>query len=219
MADVDCFSRDARDRRQRSCAARRNGERRSRSVHGSGHPRAGSGRRRRAPRARPGRGGQASRDIEPQQAQHSERNLAGQIEIAIAKGDEDLARAGIARQVDIEDQIPVLQRSLQDAMEQGKELEGYVMALLAKKREMEWRLRDFVASRARARREPPRRFARATLGARGQGRACRLGLRSCAERDRPGSQASRRRSIRTHPSCMSCRSWPGAIGSTNVLRH
>jgi phage shock protein A len=76
--------------------------------------------------------------------------LAGQVEIAMAKGDEDLARAGIARQVDIEDQIPVLQRSLQDAVDRGRELEGYVVALLAKKREMESALQDFIAARAAA---------------------------------------------------------------------
>src|SRR5262249_38663051 len=76
--------------------------------------------------------------------------LAGQIEIAVAKGDEALARAGIAKQVDIEDQIPVLQRSLQDAIERSKELEGYVVALLAKKREMESALQDFIAARATA---------------------------------------------------------------------
>src|SRR5262245_12982557 len=76
--------------------------------------------------------------------------LAGQIEIAMAKGDETLARAGIAKQVDIEDQIPVLQRSLQNAIDHGKELEGYIAALLAKKREMESALQDFMAARAAA---------------------------------------------------------------------
>src|SRR5262245_6428948 len=74
--------------------------------------------------------------------------LAGQIEIAMTKGDEVLARAGIAKQVDIEDQLPVLQRSLQNAIDQGKELEGYIVALLAKKREMESALQDFVAAQA-----------------------------------------------------------------------
>src|SRR5579871_1620001 len=76
--------------------------------------------------------------------------LGGQIEIAMAKGDETLARAGIARQVDIEDQIPVLQHSLSDAMDHSKELEAYIAALLAKKREMEQVLQDFVAARASA---------------------------------------------------------------------
>lgn len=76
--------------------------------------------------------------------------LAGQIELAMSKGDEVLARAGIAKQVDIEDQIPVLQQSLQDAIARGKELEGYIAALLAKKREMNSALRDFLAARAAA---------------------------------------------------------------------
>jgi phage shock protein A len=76
--------------------------------------------------------------------------LAGQIELAMSKGDEVLARAGIAKQVDIEDQIPVLQQSLQDAIARGKELESYIAALLAKKREMNSALRDFLAARAAA---------------------------------------------------------------------
>jgi phage shock protein A len=74
--------------------------------------------------------------------------LASQIEIAVAKGDEALARAGIAKQVDIEDQIPVLQRSLHDAIDRSSELEGYIAALAAKKREMESALQDFIAARA-----------------------------------------------------------------------
>jgi phage shock protein A len=76
--------------------------------------------------------------------------LGEQIEIAMGKGDEALARAGIARQVDIDDQIPVLQRSLQDSVNRGGELEGYIAALTAKKREMESALQDFIAARAAA---------------------------------------------------------------------
>jgi phage shock protein A len=76
--------------------------------------------------------------------------LAEQIEIAMAKGDEALARAGIAKQIDIDDQIPVLQRSLQDAIGRGNELEGYIAALLAKKREMESALQDFMSAQAAA---------------------------------------------------------------------
>jgi phage shock protein A len=76
--------------------------------------------------------------------------LAEQIEIAMAKGDEALARAGIAKQIDIDDQMPVLQRSLQDTIGRGNELEGYIAALLAKKREMESALQDFIAARAAA---------------------------------------------------------------------
>jgi phage shock protein A len=51
-------------------------------------------------------------------------SLSEQIEIAMSKGDEGLARAGISKQIDIDDQIPVLQRSLQDAAGRGSELEG-----------------------------------------------------------------------------------------------
>ena len=74
--------------------------------------------------------------------------LAEQTELAVAKGDETLARAGIAKQVDIEDQIPVLQHSLQDAVERGRDLEGYIAALMAKKREMESAFQEFLASSA-----------------------------------------------------------------------
>src|SRR5262245_4697953 len=76
--------------------------------------------------------------------------LADQVDIAMAKGDEALARAGIARQVDIDDQIPVLQRSLQESVGRGNELEGYIAALAAKKREMESALQDFIAAKAAA---------------------------------------------------------------------
>ena len=76
--------------------------------------------------------------------------LAEQTDIAVAKGDETLARAGIAKQIDIDDQIPVLQRSLQDAFARGGELEGFIAALTAKKREMESALQDFIAARATA---------------------------------------------------------------------
>jgi phage shock protein A len=74
--------------------------------------------------------------------------LGEQIDIAMGKGDETLARAGIARQLDIDDQLPVLQHSLQEAVGRGKELEGYIAALLAKKREMESALQDFIAAQA-----------------------------------------------------------------------
>jgi phage shock protein A len=76
--------------------------------------------------------------------------LSEQIEIAMTKGDEVLARAGIAKQIDIDDQIPVLQRSLQEAIGRGSELEGYIAALLAKKREMESALQDYICARAAA---------------------------------------------------------------------
>ena len=74
--------------------------------------------------------------------------LAAQIEAALGQGREDLARAGLEKQLNIEDQVPVLQKSLADQRDTGKELEGYIAALLAKKREMEQALRDYVSARA-----------------------------------------------------------------------
>jgi phage shock protein A len=76
--------------------------------------------------------------------------LGGHIETALAQGREDLARAGLEKQINIEDQMPVLQKSLAEQQERGKELEGYITALVAKKREMEQTLREFLASRAAA---------------------------------------------------------------------
>jgi phage shock protein A len=74
--------------------------------------------------------------------------LAGQIEAALGQAREDLARAGLEKQLNIEDQVPVLQKSLAEQRDAGKELEGYIAALIAKKREMEQVLRDYVAARA-----------------------------------------------------------------------
>jgi len=75
-------------------------------------------------------------------------HLADQIEVALRQNREDLARTGLEKQINIEDQVPVLQKSLAEQRERGKELEGYITALLAKRREMEDALQEFVASRA-----------------------------------------------------------------------
>lgn len=89
------------------------------------------------------------------QTQHAQLNarhleLAGQIEHAIAQKRDDLARAAVARQLDTEAQIPVLENTLADLANQEKELKGYVEALLAKRREMQDAVTQFRASRAKA---------------------------------------------------------------------
>lgn len=76
--------------------------------------------------------------------------LAAQIESALASNNEDLARAGVERQVLIDDQLPVLQRSLAEQQDKSKELEGYITALIAKRREMEGALQTYLASKAQA---------------------------------------------------------------------
>lgn len=89
------------------------------------------------------------------QKQHATLNsqhakLAAQIDEALAAGREDLARAAVARQLDIEAQLPVLETTLGEYTRQESELQGYVAALLAKKREMEDALSEFRKSRAAA---------------------------------------------------------------------
>lgn len=93
------------------------------------------------------------------QQQHAHLNgqhgkLAEQIDQALAAGREDLARAAVARQLDIEAQIPVLETTLADFARQESELTGYVAALLAKQREMADALEGFRQSRASAAQAP-----------------------------------------------------------------
>jgi phage shock protein A len=89
------------------------------------------------------------------QQQHARLNtqheaLLGQIEQALGQGREDLARAAVARQLDIEAQIPVLETTLAEHARQESELQGYVAALLAKKREMQEALEALRKSRLAA---------------------------------------------------------------------
>lgn len=89
------------------------------------------------------------------QQQHSSLNgqherLAEQTEQALAQGREDLARAAVARQLDIEAQLPVLEATLAEHARQESELQGFVAALLAKKREMVDALAEYRRSRAAA---------------------------------------------------------------------
>ena len=69
--------------------------------------------------------------------------LASQLEVAVANGRDDLAEAGIAEQMDIEARIPVLEASISDCSNREKELEGFIQALQAKKREMLAELKAF----------------------------------------------------------------------------
>jgi phage shock protein A len=69
--------------------------------------------------------------------------LAAKIELAVKESREDLAEAAISRQLDLEAQIPVLEATINDSGAQEKELEGYIAALQAKKREMQAELRQF----------------------------------------------------------------------------
>jgi phage shock protein A len=87
------------------------------------------------------------------QQQHARLNrghedLSDQIAQALAAEREDLARAAVARQLDIEAQLPVLEATLADLARQEQELQGFTAALLAKRREMQAALVAFRQSRA-----------------------------------------------------------------------
>lgn len=74
--------------------------------------------------------------------------LAEQLHVAVANSRDDLAEAGIAEQIDIEARMPVLELSIANATAKEKELEGFIQALQAKKREMKSELNAFLQTRA-----------------------------------------------------------------------
>jgi phage shock protein A len=99
--------------------------------------------------------GRAAANRHLAQQQHAELNrrhaeLSQQVEQALAESREDLARVAVARQLDIEAQLPVLEATLGDLAREENELKGYVDALQGKKRDLEASLAAFRASRARA---------------------------------------------------------------------
>jgi phage shock protein A len=75
-------------------------------------------------------------------------DLAEKIELAVKQGRDDLAEVAVAQQLDIEAQIPILEATIKACGDQEKELEGYINALSAKKREMQEELREYKKSRA-----------------------------------------------------------------------
>lgn len=78
-------------------------------------------------------------------AEESNRHeaLSGSLNAAVAAGRDDLAEAGIAEQLDIEARLPVLEHTIAECAVQERELESYIAALLAKKREMQQQLQDW----------------------------------------------------------------------------
>lgn len=87
------------------------------------------------------------------QQQHANLNgqharLTEQLDLAMKQNRDDLMRAAVARQLDIEAQLPVLENTLSEHVRHEGELQGFVSALLAKKREMETALSEYRKSRA-----------------------------------------------------------------------
>lgn len=76
--------------------------------------------------------------------------LEKKIAVAVAEGRDDLAEAGIAHQLDIEAQLPILRSAADDLGKREAELSSYITALGAKKREMREELAKYRSSLAQA---------------------------------------------------------------------
>jgi len=88
----------------------------------------------------------ATKRLSDENTKHEE--LSEKVRLAMAEGREDLAEAAVSRLLDIEAQIPVLESSITQGREAESELERYIDALQARKREMEEELRQFRATAA-----------------------------------------------------------------------
>lgn len=86
--------------------------------------------------------------------QNEHEQLATQISLAVSQQRDDLAEAAIGRQTDIEDFLPVLQKSLAEQSERSTVLASYITALLAKKRELEQILNNYLATQAESSKTP-----------------------------------------------------------------
>ncbi len=72
---------------------------------------------------------------------------ATKAEFAVQNGRDDLAEAAIARQIDLEKQIPVIEATLAEHASKEKELEGYAAALTGRIHEMQADLAAFADAR------------------------------------------------------------------------
>src|SRR5690349_9468929 len=90
--------------------------------------------------------------------QREHDDLGSKLTAAVAAGRDDLASAGLGRQIDIEAQIALLDRLLAEADDQIARLEEALSAVRASRREAEERLAELKTSAAAASADggPPR---------------------------------------------------------------
>lgn len=84
----------------------------------------------------------SSKTLNDENSRHSA--LSEQVEVAVREGRDDLAEAAIAKQMDIEAQIPVLEKAISETDQEIGELNAYISALQGKKREMREQLREYA---------------------------------------------------------------------------
>jgi phage shock protein A len=78
--------------------------------------------------------------------QQEHDGLSEKIALAVNEEKEDLAEAGVGRQLDIENQLALLERTLAEADEEITKLTDSLAALQASRREAQSRLRDLKAA-------------------------------------------------------------------------
>src|SRR5262249_33020551 len=87
-------------------------------------------------------------DARRQQLLHEKAELDARVRVALDANRDDLAEVGIARQVDIEAQVGVLDRLLVETDEKIAQLGQTVDAVAASRREAEQTRKDYLASQA-----------------------------------------------------------------------
>ena len=87
----------------------------------------------------------AEQRLAEQRKKHTD--LSQKAKLAVAENRDDLAEAAIENQMYLEVQTPILQKAIVAAGAQEKELESYITALQAKRREMREELKRFAASK------------------------------------------------------------------------
>ena len=76
----------------------------------------------------------ATKNLNDENTRHESLNES--ILTAVNMGRDDLAQVGISEQLDIEAKLPILENTIAECNDQEKELEGFIIALQAKRREM-----------------------------------------------------------------------------------
>ncbi len=90
----------------------------------------------------------ATRRLAGENKRHEE--LSASIALAIGEKRDDLAEAGVERLLDVEAQIPVLDAVIAETRDAQVELEGFVTALQARRRQMQEDLAEYRAARKAA---------------------------------------------------------------------
>jgi len=96
----------------------------------------------------------ANRHLTQQQHQRlnqEHESLGAALSAALDQARDDLAKTAIARQIDVEAQLPILESSLGQLAQEEKALSGYMDGLMSKRREMATAIADLeVAQRKSA---------------------------------------------------------------------